>query len=256
MDEFEGKFRAWKIVQGSEFSSNIPILKNINEHLSHFDDASVANRVQELRTLYLNAGNQADFVAGFIGGPLHKIELEELNILNREVSIRAWSAYDGVNPTPPLENLLNSTELMRYNKLTVQLGDFEYPKYRPNNYSTRLNPLIDVDPNHTILQEDSRFHWLNINIEGGEIIGLENRYYNFVVTTDGEFRIGLGHYHLSGSAHQVRAAGGIEIRDGKIYRIDKQSGHYKPSDEDWIRIGTLLKNEGITNYDINAYYPF
>lgn len=67
----------------------------------------------------------------------------------------------------------------------------------------------------------------------GKIEGLiPGKKYDYVITYpfDGslpELRLGLGHYKISGNALAVKGAGSLRFNaEGKIYYINRQSGHY------------------------------
>ncbi|WP_160143455.1 LamG-like jellyroll fold domain-containing protein [Chryseolinea soli] len=71
--------------------------------------------------------------------------------------------------------------------------------------------------------------------------------YDFVITEKGEFKIGRGHYTLSGEAASVKGAGQIHIdSDGKIDYIDDYSGHYQPNKQELIQQAEALKAAGLT----------
>lgn len=75
-------------------------------------------------------------------------------------------------------------------------------------------------------------------------VGLKGEY-DFVVTQDGKLRIGVGHYHLSGSAPTVQAAGVLKVWDGKISWITNQSGHYRPSQAETAKFEDIFKQLGL-----------
>jgi hypothetical protein len=66
--------------------------------------------------------------------------------------------------------------------------------------------------------------------------------YDFVLTNQGELRIGRGHYVLSEGADKVKGAGQIFInKEGKIDYIDNFSGHYRPNKEQLLYQTEILK---------------
>jgi RHS repeat-associated protein len=69
--------------------------------------------------------------------------------------------------------------------------------------------------------------------------------FDFVVTNNGKFVIGSGHYNISGSAKTVQAAGRVFISAGKIITINNRSGHYQPSMDHAQRFGEIIKRAGI-----------
>jgi hypothetical protein len=63
---------------------------------------------------------------------------------------------------------------------------------------------------------------------------------------DGEIRIGLGHYYLSGNADFVMGAGRMKINnEGKISSIDAESGHYRPTDSELDATVQLLRDNNL-----------
>ena len=54
----------------------------------------------------------------------------------------------------------------------------------------------------------------------------------YIITLEGELKIGAGHYFMSNSDEYVKAAGRIDIDGaGKIKVIEPESGHYRPNYE-------------------------
>ena len=76
--------------------------------------------------------------------------------------------------------------------------------------------------------------------------------HDFVITTNGELRIGLGHFHLSGNASNVLAAGRIKVNiEGKIWWMDGTSGHYLPGLENPNELDAMraiLYNNNLTSF--------
>lgn len=70
--------------------------------------------------------------------------------------------------------------------------------------------------------------------------------YDFVITTDGELRIGSRHYTLSEGAESVKGAGQVYInKGGKIEVVDNFSGHYKPDRIELINQTKILQAAGL-----------
>lgn len=68
---------------------------------------------------------------------------------------------------------------------------------------------------------------------------------DFIITMEGELRIGRGHAHLSDDAAQLRGAGEIRLNEnGKIVGINGNSGHYTPSSSEVQMIEQFLRNSG------------
>ncbi|RPJ39428.1 MAG: hypothetical protein EHM35_02415, partial [Planctomycetaceae bacterium] len=61
-----------------------------------------------------------------------------------------------------------------------------------------------------------------------------NARYEFVITADGELRIGGGHYYLANDAEYVRVAGAVGLERGKFSIIYNNSGHYQPLNQELL----------------------
>ena len=74
---------------------------------------------------------------------------------------------------------------------------------------------------------------MNFKFENSRITGIKEGYYDYIITLEGELKIGAGHYFMSNSDEYVKAAGKIELDEfGKIKDADLNSGHYQPSYEE------------------------
>ena len=62
----------------------------------------------------------------------------------------------------------------------------------------------------------------------------DNIFYEFVMTADGELRIGGGHFYLADNADYVRVAGVILLERGKIVLVRNHTGHYQPMNQELI----------------------
>ena len=81
--------------------------------------------------------------------------------------------------------------------------------------------------------------------------------YDFVVTNEGKFLLGKGHYNLSGGANNVKAAGQIQMWEGKVKNINNASGHYQPTAVEARNFGEILKSQGVdvSGASLNIYTP-
>jgi hypothetical protein len=76
--------------------------------------------------------------------------------------------------------------------------------------------------------------------------------YEFVITADGELRIGAGHFYLADNEDYVRAAGAIGLERGKIVMIWNQSGHYQPMNQELLdAINKHLKSKEYVAPDLD-----
>ncbi len=71
-------------------------------------------------------------------------------------------------------------------------------------------------------------------------------WYDFIITQEGELRIGRGHYFLSDKAMFVKGAGEVYVNeDGKIDCITNNSGHYRPDEAQLKNQYFILKGAGL-----------
>jgi hypothetical protein len=61
---------------------------------------------------------------------------------------------------------------------------------------------------------------------------------------------------ISGADPKVQAAGTIEFRGGKIYKVDNASGHYKPSAESLKKAEEIFKRDFPANSFTNDFKGF
>ena len=69
--------------------------------------------------------------------------------------------------------------------------------------------------------------------------------FDFIVNEKGELLIGRGHYKLNKKNEKLYFAGRLKIKNGLIYYIDNDSGHYSPSHKDLDDIYNVMKKAGI-----------
>ncbi len=91
--------------------------------------------------------------------------------------------------------------------------------------------------------------WGIAEIENGIIKSLSNKgntfkEVDFVVTTNGELKIGKKH-HFLGNASDVEAAGTIKIVNGKIKKISNSSGHYFSTIDETNKFPEIFRQLGI-----------
>jgi hypothetical protein len=91
--------------------------------------------------------------------------------------------------------------------------------------------------------------WGIATIENGVIKSLSNKgntfnEIDFVITTNGELKIGKKH-HFLGNATDVEAAGTIKVVHGKIKKITNASGHYFPTIDETNKYPEIFKQLGL-----------
>jgi hypothetical protein len=142
---------------------------------------------------------------------------------------------------------------------SFQAGDeavevFQNGVYRKNPTATTIDELT-INPSGTVKGKK----WLQKEQTTEEL--LNGAEYMYVIDENDRLIIGTRAQHtdfskptgkaphptlISGADPKVQAAGTVEFRGGKIYKIDNASGHYKPSAE------SLKKTEEIFRKDFPA----
>lgn len=90
-----------------------------------------------------------------------------------------------------------------------------------------------------------------VDESGNLIIGIPAKGFNFS-NPDGR----APHPTLIGGDPQVKAAGTIDIRGGKIYKVDNASGHFKPTAESLKIAEQLFKEKFPSNSFANDFQGF
>ena len=94
--------------------------------------------------------------------------------------------------------------------------------------------------------------WIPMNNPTSNLGHVTHR--NFVITMNGELRIGRGHYYLSGRSPKVLAAGDIRIINGKITRMTNASGHYLPNLAQSKMMEFYIRRLGVTIKNLETKY--
>jgi hypothetical protein len=219
---------SWKVLDeggvGKGTRTNVDNLEVTGNHLKD-NPNSKGQLTDDLK----NSSDKDFYVSKIdnIAGPLSKNELGRMNELQYTKSRKAW---DGKQ--------LSQAELEELKDLEKRLGSHEYP-----SFDIPTNSLDDISVKKTTLQVGNKYFWADMTVKNGKVMGLKPDYYNYVITNSGELRIGKGHYHLSGNANTVKAAGGFRVKpNGKITDLDGQSGHYEPSASDISKAGNLFRS--------------
>ena len=96
---------------------------------------------------------------------------------------------------------------------------------------------------------------INYNIIDGKIIGLDDdRLYDFIINIDGDLIIGKNHTKLSNKSKYVLFAGEIKLKDGKIYYINNNSGHYQPNLLETMKFILYFKTYNILSKNLIVEY--
>lgn len=251
------KVRAWEALHGDgsdlyrAYSSNIANLTKVDDYLGYNP-----NKVDELKDAFQAASNKDEFIRSFIGGSLRKNELEELGLLKKE-------AADLADNYPP--QYLNQTKQARLAELKNQLGNYEYIS-KLNNVESGVQIRFKSEyfnPVENAYQNGASYTWISTKISENRIYGATPlppstplyRQYNYVITLEGDLRLGIGHFHLSGNAGNVLGAGRLKVNnEGKIFWIDGSSGHYRPTNSQLDNSVQMLRDNNLTTSDVITYY--
>jgi hypothetical protein len=148
---------------------------------------------------------------------------------------RSQLAYDGKDLTPDELSELNSLKTSSHSSANSII---------PNN--DEFNSSIKVKSTDPQPGTNPKFYQSEFTVIEDRIVGVKPGYYDYVITMDGEIKIGSGHYFLSNSSEYVKAAGNMEIDNlGKITHLDVNSGHYKPTYENNVAAKQLFESMGL-----------
>lgn len=136
-------------------------------------------------------------------------------------------------------------------------------KYLKNPTATNVDDLIiypsgtikgktRLDPNATTTELLNGQEYMYVIDESDNlIIGTRAKGFNFS-NPDGK----APHPTLLGGNPKVKAAGTIEFRGGKIYKVDNSSGHFKPSAESLKVTEGIFKKKFSANSFTNDFKGF
>jgi hypothetical protein len=102
-----------------------------------------------------------------------------------------------------------------------------YNKY-PEDSTPKLKPLGEAKQEKISLKNG-----LIVDEKGIIYSSPGNEVQDFVVTKDSKLHIGYKHQHLSEGNEPVLAAGGIKIKNGQIVSVDNNTGHYRPTEQEF-----------------------
>lgn len=81
---------------------------------------------------------------------------------------------------------------------------------------------------------------LDYEINSDKILIKENMWLDFIIKEDGDVVIGHGHYKISQKSKTLKFAGRLFVLNGKIIKIDGDSGHYIPNESEVNEIKEFL----------------
>jgi hypothetical protein len=145
-------------------------------------------------------------------------------------------------------------------------GVFKKGEYRPNPTATTIDELT-INPSGTVKGKK----WLQKEQTTEEL--LNGSEYMYVIDENDRLIIGTRAQHttppfstpsgkaphptlISGADPKVQAAGTVEFRGGKIYKVDNASGHYKPSAESLKKAEEIFKRDFPANSFTNDFKGF
>ena len=91
-------------------------------------------------------------------------------------------------------------------------------------------------------------------IEYKSFFDVNDEVFDFVIDENGEILIGIGHYKLNKKSNKLYFAGRLKIKDGLIYYVDNDSGHYSPSEKAMNDVCEVLVEAGVAIKGVNKKY--
>lgn len=113
------------------------------------------------------------------------------------------------------------------------------------------NSLEEINAKYTDPQPDG-FSSGKVTISDNRVLidgKPANGTYDYVITSNGELRLGGGHYYLSGEAGSVRGAGGAYFEGGRVSVLTDGSGHYRPTIPQVQNIANTFRDNGLLTDD-------
>lgn len=139
----------------------------------------------------------------------------------------------------------------------MRLKTFEEHIQTEDLPSLQLNK-IEIKPGKFVALPSSEGKLIKVDIQDQKINIVDsefkpNEIYDFVVLEDGTLMIGFSHYKLAGKSEYVKAAGELSVNEkGKINYLNNESGHYKPTKEDLLRIVQKFKEKNIISQNLKV----
>jgi hypothetical protein len=142
----------------------------------------------------------------------------------------------------------------------IKLSDAEIlgklpEKYNRSNQQKNRSYITNKKPD--LLQPNSREFFTNITkvSEDGRINLYTNSgkkiwasgVYDFIIDQNGYLQTGRGHANIAmnSKSEKVLSAGRIKLDNGRVIRLDNQSGHYRPTYEEFLNTRYLMEKLGI-----------
>ncbi len=182
-------------------------------------------------------------------------EFAGLSLADKNLLWNAKYSSSFGNYSNQLEGFLQERERQRRGAHLLHFGKFMAMMWGMGaNYNISLKPLPTRTFNYSYTpqgvtlkysspQPNGISHTINISNGRVNIVGrsVTNGKFDYVITNNGQLRIGQGHYHLSGGASRVQMAGRLKIYRGKVTPLNGNSGHYRPTPAQ-IRQGEIYLN--------------
>ncbi|WP_427874508.1 hypothetical protein [Flavobacterium sp. MMS24-S5] len=168
-------------------------------------------------------------------------------LVNENSGFKAWQVL--AEHAPSLRTDLNELNLVSKNLEAIEKAG-GYTKWK-GLYKARDWKSIQHIANKFPTEEmplDGQL-WGIAEIESGYIkqMASKGNTFNdvdFVITTNGELKIGKKH-HFLGNASSVEAAGTIKTVNGKLKKISNSSGHYFPTVDETNKFPEIFRQLGI-----------
>ncbi|GHV14873.1 hypothetical protein FACS1894169_04680 [Bacteroidia bacterium] len=180
-----------------------------------------------------------------------------------------YSKYQSVKAKWPKSAALGGNKTLYSVDKSFQAGDEAVEVYINGRYE--LNPTattideLTINPSGTVKGKK----WLQKEQTTEEL--LNGSEYMYVIDENDRLIIGTRAQHtdfskpsgkaphptlISGADPKVQAAGTIEFRGGKIYKVDNASGHYKPSAESLKKVEEIFRRDFPANSFTNDFKGF
>lgn len=129
-----------------------------------------------------------------------------------------------------LQKIKADNRCFRWNDEPFRLIDLKNPEPQVGEQYFKL----DTKVSNGQIMEKTPEGWSTYSGKEGSISQLPRKI-SFVITKEGELRLGAGHYFLVGNeSKQIVGAGVMRVRTGKVVAIINDSNHFRPSRLEFI----------------------
>ncbi len=184
-----------------------------------------------------------DFIKKYRDKYPQKKHAEIIKQIRHAASYRLWETAWATFREKLNINPLKYRKYRNYDRKAVQIGS-------PNPKTPKATQRLPLEiKNNIILDKDGK-PFTSIRPRTGRLIE-----WSYIITTDGNLRIGRGHDFLSENGEAVLAAGGIKVEGGKVTYIDNDTGHFWTTEAELAQAGQIIRDAGIAGDNI-IIHPF